>query len=74
MAAADRPSRFVPHDSTIVCVHEPAELEYWAHRFQATTEDVIQAVGLVGPKFRDVQIQIEQLLAQRAHGAKLADA
>lgn len=73
MFAADRPTHFVPHDSTIVCINEPAELAYWAGRFRATSEDVIQAVGLVGPKFRDVELHLEHVLVQRARSANLAD-
>ena len=58
MTNSDRPAPVVPHDSTIVGVHEPHELEYWAKHFGVGREDVVRAVQDVGPKVADVAFEL----------------
>lgn len=50
----------VPRDSTIVGVHEPRELEYWAGHFGVSEEEVRSAVMDVGPKVADVAFRLRQ--------------
>lgn len=58
MTKPDRTTILVLRDSTILGVHEPRELQYWAKHFRVREQDVVLAVMDVGPKVDDVAYQL----------------
>jgi hypothetical protein len=60
MSSSEHEESVVPRDSTIVGVHEPRELEYWAGHFGVSAEEVRRAVMDVGAKVADVAFRLRQ--------------
>lgn len=44
-----------PEDDERINVHQPRELRDWAIYFSVSREKVTQAVGIVGPRVKDVK-------------------
>ena len=57
---ADDKSKTRPQDAQRVNIHEDYEVEYWTKKFGCTKQQLIAAVGAVGPVVKDVEAELKR--------------